>query len=243
MKFCYPGSELELFSTASRWKQYVAALVAPYVAGPVLDVGAGIGAHVPYLFKPEIREWLCLEPDQELASRLTGRIVRGELPSACRVFNGVLDQLDNDKHFRTILYFDVLEHVSDDRTELANAAGRLSNGGALIVLAPAHQFLFSEFDRAIGHYRRYGSQSLKSLAPPECRLVLYRMLDSLGFFASLANRLILHSETPTPKQIRFWDQALVPLSRHLDRYLRYQVGKSVLAVWRMTATQARGCVR
>jgi hypothetical protein len=240
MTLCYPGGELELFAAATNWKRYVATLVAPYVVSPVLEVGAGIGAHVPFLFKPAIQDWCCLEPDRRLASHIADRIAHRELPAACRVVNGTLDRLDTSDLFGTVLYLDVLEHIADDRAELARATTRLADGGSLIVLAPGHQFLFSEFDRAIGHYRRYGAEALRSLAPPQCRLVCCRMLDTAGFFLSLGNRVLLRSASPSPQQIAFWDKAVVPLSRVLDRCLGYRFGKSVLAVWTKTSGPATG---
>jgi SAM-dependent methyltransferase len=235
MNFSYPGTELELFAAATNWKNYVAAMAAPFVGNSVLDVGAGIGTNVLFLSKPCIQDWLCLEPDQRLASQIARRIARGELPASCRVVNGTLEQLDEPARFATVLYLDVLEHIADDRAEMAKAASFLANGGSLIVLAPAHQFLFSAFDGAIGHYRRYSAQSLMALAPPGCRLISCRMLDSAGFFASLANRLVRRSVAPSPRQVAFWNRVLVPFSRRVDPCLGYRFGKSILAIWTTTS--------
>jgi hypothetical protein len=231
MNLCYPGTELELFAAATNWKSYVAALVGPYIGETVLDVGAGIGGHVPFLFKPGVRDWVCLEPDLELASRIARRIAEGELPAACRVVSATLDQINEVERFSTILYLDVLEHIAEDRMELAKAASHLAQDGSLIVLAPAHQFLFSAFDGAIGHHRRYNAASLQALSPPECRVAFCRMLDSAGFFASLSNRLLLQSASPSPRQVAFWDKTLVPASRRLDRLVGYRFGKSILIRW------------
>jgi predicted RNA methylase len=85
MNLCHPGTELELFATATNWKRYIAALITPYIGETVLDVGAGIGGHVPFLCRHCVREWVCVEPDAKLASRLARRIADGELPAVCRV--------------------------------------------------------------------------------------------------------------------------------------------------------------
>lgn len=231
MTFCYPGTELELFAAATGWKRYIAALVAPHIGETVLDVGAGIGGHVPFLCASGVKDWVCLEPDEWLASRIGQGIAEGQLPAACRVVNGTIDQLEDLGSYSTVLYLDVIEHIAEDRAELEKAATRLAEGGSLIVLAPAHRFLFSPFDRAIGHHRRYSVAGLQALAPPRCRLVFCRMLDSIGFFASLANRLLLRSTAPSPAQIAFWDKTLVPVSCRLDRCLGYRFGKSVVVLW------------
>jgi hypothetical protein len=236
MNLRYPGSELELFAGATNWKSYVAELLSPYLGETVLDVGAGIGGHVPFLCRREVREWVCLEPDERLVSQITHRIENGELPAACRVVTGTLEALVGCALFSTVLYLDVLEHIADDRAEMEKAASKVADGGCLIVLAPAHQFLFSSFDSAIGHYRRYSIATLRRLAPSECQLLFCRMLDSAGFFASLANRLLLRSANPTRAQVQVWDSALVPISRRLDRRLGYRFGKSILALWKKTSS-------
>ena len=107
----------------------------------------------------------------------------------------------------------------------------LAPGGSLIVLAPAHPALFSPFDQAVGHYRRYTGTTVARIAPAEVRLERLAYLDSVGIAVSLVNRLLLRRAIPTARQVRIWDRALVPLSTVLDPLLRFRLGKSVLAVW------------
>jgi SAM-dependent methyltransferase len=156
------------------------------------------------------------------------------LPDSVRVEVGTIRGLE-EASFDTILYVDVLEHIEDDRGELERAAARLRPGGRLVVLAPAHQWLFSPFDSAIGHFRRYTKRSLRELAPPGLELTRLRYLDSVGLLASGANRFLLKSSSPNLGQIRFWDRVLVRASRMVDPLLAYSVGKSVLSVWSFEA--------
>jgi SAM-dependent methyltransferase len=228
----YLGGELDLFADASRWKAYFAGVLRRFIGGRVLDVGAGIASNVPFLDNEAVAEWTCLEPDPELARRIERQIAGGTLPARCRVSLGTTASLDAASRFDTILYIDVLEHIADDAAELARARGHLAAGGHLVVLAPAHEFLFSPFDAAIGHYRRYARKRLMRLGPPQAALVLCAMLDSAGLFATLANRAVLSQRMPTRRQIAFWDQRLVPLSRRLDPLLGRRFGKTIVAVWR-----------
>jgi SAM-dependent methyltransferase len=62
---------------------------------------------------------------------------------------------------RAIVLLDVLEHVSDPVLVLRNAKTVLHQNGAIIVTVPAYQFLFSDWDRALGHYRRYTASLLR----------------------------------------------------------------------------------
>jgi SAM-dependent methyltransferase len=232
MSFVYVGTELDLFATAERWKSYVRRQVGPFLGRQVLEVGAGHGGTTRALCDNEPERWVCLEPDSSLADRLISSISGGELPDCCEARIGTLADLDEGDRFDTILYMDVLEHIADDCAELARAAEYLREGGCLIVLSPAHQWLFTPFDEGIGHFRRYTKHALKAAAPDGLILARLVYLDSVGMLASLGNKLVLKSAMPSANQIAVWDRLMVPLSRLADPIFGYSLGKSVLAVWR-----------
>ena len=235
----YAGTELELFAGAGNWKSYWADMIRPYLSGRVLEVGAGIGSNIPLLHGDSISGWTAIEPDDRLASEIRRKRDDGLLPASCDIVTGTVADLADGLEYDTILYIDVLEHIPGDAEELRRAARHLAPGGHLIVLSPAHQYLFSPFDAAIGHVRRYSRQGLVRLAPPSCRLMSVRMLDCAGFFLSLANRAIMRSSMPTQSQIAVWDRFFVPVSRCLDGLLAFRFGKTVVAVWRKAPSANR----
>jgi SAM-dependent methyltransferase len=228
----YPGGELELFARAENWKDYFATLLGPYLTGDVLEVGAGLGATTRRLCDGRQRTWLCLEPDRAMASRLAAAVADGALPRCCQARAGTVRTLPPAARFDAVLYIDVLEHVEDDAAELAAAARVLRPGGVLIVLAPAHAWLYSPFDRAIGHHRRYTRRSLERVAPRGLHRLVLRYLDSVGLLASAGNRFVLRRSLPTARDIARWDRLMVPLSRRLDPWLGFRIGKSVVGIWR-----------
>jgi SAM-dependent methyltransferase len=227
-KFAYIGQELEIFAQALNWKRYFARHIAPYIRGDVLEVGAGIGANLQIFAHLDFQRWTSLEPDRRLLEQL-----RDSLPDRARwePVAGTLEDLPG-RSFDAILYLDVLEHIEDDSAELRRAAEHLRPSGALIVLAPAHPWLFTPFDAAVGHFRRYTKRTLAAAAPPELRRERLIYLDCAGLAASLANRLVLKRAMPTSAQIQTWDRAIVPVSRFLDPLLAHRAGKSVLGIWR-----------
>lgn len=231
MTWEYEGCELGLFADAVNWKAYVARHLAPHVTGRVLEVGAGIGSNITNLTNDRVREWVALEPDPRLTAEIERKCRAGELPAYCGTLTGTLEDIPSQERFDTILYVDVLEHIDGDRSEVDKAARLLAPGGRLVILAPAHQFLYSAFDRSIGHFRRYNMGSLRDLSPARCRVARLFMLDSGGFFLSLANRVILRSAMPTKAQIAVWDQMVVPISRITDRLSGFCFGKTVVIVW------------
>jgi SAM-dependent methyltransferase len=233
----YVGQELHLFAQARNWKAYLAALLRPHLVGRVLEVGAGLGATTGALCDGRQTEWRCLEPDPAMARALAADVAAGRLPPCCRASAGTIADLPAASRFDAILYVDVLEHVEDDRAELAQAAARLTPEGVLVVLSPAHPWLYSPFDAAIGHWRRYTRRSLAAVAPGGLQLMSLQYLDSVGLCASAGNRLLLRRAAPTPAMISLWDRWLVPLSRRFDPWFRFRLGKSVLAVWRLAGLE------
>jgi 2-polyprenyl-3-methyl-5-hydroxy-6-metoxy-1,4-benzoquinol methylase len=231
-QFQYAGKELELFAHAVNWKAYLRAAMGPFITGDVLEVGAGIGATMRALRHGRERSWTCLEPDPAMAAELR-RQTSAETEQTT-VVAGTLADLAPDARFDTILYVDVLEHIEDDAGEVRRAAERLRAGGHLLVMSPAHQVLYSPFDREIGHFRRYNAAGLRALTPAGTPLVSLRYLDATGLLLSAANRLLLRSRMPTLAQVLTWDRRFVPISRRLDPLLGHAVGKSILAVWRRT---------
>jgi SAM-dependent methyltransferase len=203
----------------------------PALHGDVLEVGAGIASNTSLMMRPEVRRWYCLEPDRSLLDRLRERIGADPALARCHAVGGTVAELDPAQRFDAILYIDVLEHIEADSEEMQKAAAHLAPGGVLVVLSPAHGWLYTEFDRAIGHCRRYSKASLARVSPPGTTLRRLFYLDAVGMLASAANRMFLKQSMPNAGQIRFWDRVLVPCSRIVDPITFHAIGKSVVGVW------------
>ena len=228
----YIGTELELFQQATNWKQYWMQAISPYIGVNLLEVGAGIGANTGILLsKFDFIETIkCVEPDPLLSTQIQNNISENLRPK-CSVHTGFSSEIEPTELFDTILYIDVIEHIENDRLELENVKNLLKPNGHLIVLVPAYQYLFSEFDKAIGHYRRYNKSMLRFSAQTE--LVEKRMfyLDSVGFFASLMNKHLLNQKHPTKDQILLCDKVMVPSSKIFDTLIGRSFGKSLIGIW------------
>jgi 2-polyprenyl-3-methyl-5-hydroxy-6-metoxy-1,4-benzoquinol methylase len=230
-EFFYSGKELDLFALAKNWKSYLKHEIGEYLVGDVLEVGAGIGGTTTALNDGSARGWLCLEPDFKQAQRLCSRVARSGDNHMPLVVAGSVDALAAKPLFDCILYIDVLEHIDGDRMEIEAAAKLVHPGGHIVVLSPAFQWLFSEFDKSIGHRRRYNKHSLRKLMPAKWLEKKLVYLDSAGILVSLGNVVALRQSLPTHSQIMLWDRVCVPISRALDRLSFGAFGKSILAVW------------
>lgn len=224
----YLGGELELFQYASNWKKYFSKQISPHIKGDVIEVGAGIGANTEFLFNSKISSWTCLEPDSKLASEIPSKA--SNIISKINIVIGTIESIENAK-FDTIIYIDVLEHIKDSRLEIQRAKQRLKINGKLIILVPAYNFLFNEFDKQVGHYRRYNKHLLLSEVNStlKCKRLFY--LDSFGFFASVANKYFLKKTLPSSSNINFWDKILIRISKPMDFITFKSFGKSLIGIF------------
>lgn len=234
-EIAYPGQELDTFANAKNWKAYFRSLLHPYLRGRVLEVGAGIGATTRALWDERVSEWVLLEPDRSFSTRLMDAKRDGSLPARVEINAGSVQDLPEGRLFDTILYIDVLEHIADHAGELRASEKHLAPGGVIVVLSPAWPWLFSEFDRAVGHQRRYTKASLRAVVPPQLRIERLFYADAVGLMFSTANRLLLRQDLPTPAQVKFWDRTAIPVSRLIDPILMRGLGRSIIAVLRKPA--------
>lgn len=133
------------------------ALIADHVdvrsVATVLDAGAGDGWFAAELADDlgptaTITCWDVNYRSADLAAPTGARIVRTATPP--------------ERPFDLVLALDVLEHLDDPDTFLADAIVP-ALGGPLVVSVPAQPWLFSEHDRMLEHRRRYRRRELLDL--------------------------------------------------------------------------------
>jgi len=220
----YPGAELENFDKATIWRKYIFLLIKKFIKGSVLEVGAGIGSFTKN-YKNIPSQITLSEVDNDNFA-----ILKKKFRSTNFNFFNIITKNINKK-FDTIMYLNVLEHIKEDKEELINAFEKLNNNGHLIVLVPAHNKLYSKFDKAVGHFRRYETNFFKQLNIKNSKLIKLIYLDSIGFFLYYLNKVFFKEEVyPTKFKIFLWDKFFTPISYFLDKILMYKFGKNILYV-------------
>ena len=76
--------------------------------------------------------------------------------------------------------FDVLEHLENPEILLNEIFRALKPGGIFICSVPANQWLYSDFDVAIGHFRRYSRKSLSKIII-DSNLTVLKIDNLFGF--------------------------------------------------------------
>ncbi len=220
----YPGKELEVFDKANFWRKYVYLLIRKYLKEVILEVGAGIGSFT-YNYKDNFEDITLTDLDKENITELSKRFEKSKIK-----ITGELT-LNIKKKFNTIMYMNVLEHIKEDEEEIKIALEKLNLNGHLIILVPAHNELYTKFDKEIGHHRRYDISFFKNLKLGKCELKELYYLDCMGYFLYYLNKVFFKEEKyPSKFKIFIWDKFFTPFSIIFDKLLNYKHGKNVLCV-------------
>lgn len=223
--FEYPQIEMCVGQYAVNWKAYFSKSFQKYIKGDVVEVGAGIGANTKFMFTDQVTSWTYLEPDIRFQ-----KSIKESLPVQEYSLHGTTEDLPLHTNYDTAIYIDVLEHIEDSEEEIKRITNKLKTGGKLIILVPAYQFLYTEFDKNIGHYRRYNKERLRKDTKGLRELELF-YLDSVGVLASMVNKLFFNKGQLTKGTITFWDTYMIPLSRILDPIVGRRFGKSLIGIY------------
>ncbi len=147
----------DFFWIRIRW-DLVCSLLPNATGAELVDVGAGTGFLGDLLRArlPEI-SYRYVEPIASLEDSLEERF-------------GAESNLRESESFgaaQFVTLLDVLEHQEDDRLFLRELAAKMEPGAVLILTVPAMPSLWSEWDAALGHFRRYRKLSLRATLPGE----------------------------------------------------------------------------
>ena len=133
----------------------------------ILDVGGGNG-YVSHMIQQMGVRVTLLEPG---TSGVLNALNRGVI----EVIKGTPKTLGmRVGSFEAIGLFDVLEHIENEDEFLQSLNCGLKNQGKLFITVPAHQYLWSNFDVEVGHFRRYNLLSLVSKLEENGFYVIYK---------------------------------------------------------------------
>ena len=115
--------------------------------------------------------------------------------------------------------------------ELKTVYERLKDDGNLIIIVPRHQKLYSNFDKSIGHFRRY-ELNFFQLDLVNLKRKLLISIDSMGYVLYFLNKLFFKDEKfPSKLKIFIWDKIFTPFTIVIDFLTRYKFGKCIIAVY------------
>lgn len=135
-----------------------------------------------------------------------------------------------NKKFDTIVCFNVLEHIKNDEKGLGNLNKLLNPGGHLILILPAHMFLYGSIDKNIGHYRRYDYDRIKKLLKKvKLNLLSIRSINLIGAAGWWFEGKILKKQFINPSKVALFDK-VAPFIFPVEEILKIPIGTSILLV-------------
>ena len=212
------------------------SLAAPYLVGPILEVGAGHGTFTESF--ADFGDVTSVEPDAYAAGLLTERYA--DRSRACRGRSpGTVDDVDAGPAFGTALMINVLEHIADDQGVLRSIKDRLEPSGHLVIWVPAFRLLYSPFDAKLGHVRRYRKREVEAdVRQAGYDVVESRYVNAPGWFSWLLMVRLMRQEPTSATTIKIFDRYLVPPVRWLESRVRMPFGQSVFLVARKSDPEA-----
>jgi len=216
---------LDIFDSAKVWIKYVHFLNRKYYKNDFLEIGAGIGSFTDK-YRRNIKNIFLTEIDKNNLNILKKKY---QNDTNITILESEVTKIS--QKFNTICHFNVLEHIKEDKEEIINCLNRLNKNGYLVILAPAHNELYGNLDREVGHYRRYKKSFFKDLNLSDGKIVKLKYMDCMGYILYYMNKLIYKNETyPSNLKIFIWDKIFTPITILLDFLTAYRFGKNILCV-------------
>jgi glycosyltransferase involved in cell wall biosynthesis len=212
------GGEILLrLNRAPRFSRWMADVIRPYIGSRVLEIGAGIGNLTMHLVPRNVYWATDLNPEY-LGTLERLRNNRPYLRLA-RVDATDASSFPTEQSFDTVIFLNVLEHLTDDAGAMRNVYATLESGGTAVVLVPNGPKLFGTLDEVLGHCRRYTEKQLIAVGQ-SAGFKIERVLkfNRTGVIAWWLNGKILRRTTFGLAQIRLLN-LLTPLFRVLDPWL------------------------
>jgi SAM-dependent methyltransferase len=212
------------------YRRYQYELISPHCGRSVLEVGAGLGEFAAQFTDRERLVVTDVDPgavrllERRFADRPEAEARRLDLAAPPRI----------DPPVESVVAINVLEHFDDDAALLRSLAGLVAPGGSVVLWVPGYQALYGDFDRRVGHFRRYTPSTLADairragLTVEVCRPV--NLLGGVAWWAAVRKG---GTGAPNPRLVAIYDKFVVPVTRVLDRIVPIPFGQSILGVARV----------
>lgn len=221
---------LDVISKADKLNRWMYDTIRPYCQGNILEIGSGIGnisqffvAEKSNIALTDIRDNYCTILRKKFPEHpvLKLDLVHPDFEREYASFLGTFD---------SVFALNVVEHIENDVLAMQNIKKLLKKGGKAIILVPAYQWLYNQFDKELEHYRRYTVSSLRALFSKADFTVLKSWhFNFIGIFGWYVSGKLLRNKTIPEGQMSFYN-VLVPAFKIVDSCVFNKIGLSVITV-------------
>jgi|GEM_PF-96192 len=212
-----------------RYTEYVYQTIQPFIQGSIMDVGCGVGNMTRHFASSHQVCGIDITPaymDEFKKNCPDGQYCIGDISQSQTLIPLA------GKTFKTVLCVNMLEHVKDHEQALRNMARFLAKDGRLVLVVPAHQWLYGSLDRQDLHFRRYQQASAAVLIEKAgLRLEKSFYVNSLGILWWGWSSHVLRKRVHTEKESAIVNKA-VPVIKCIDALTSHSFGLSLVLVAR-----------
>ena len=216
-------------TAAPRYRQWEYELVAPHLGRSVLEVGSGMGHFSERLIESGRERLILSDTEGSSLERLRQRY--SHHPGVEVVALTLPGPVEIGEPVESVVAMNVLEHIEDDVQALRDMAAVVSPGGRIILWVPAYMQLYGEFDRSVGHFRRYTPATMR--AAVEGAGLTVRHLRPVNFLGGIAWWLAVRAgraRAADSRLVWMYDNLVIPVSRTVEGVVPPPFGQSVLCV-------------
>jgi len=223
---------LEVIAQADHFNRWMYDQFKHQLKGEILEIGSGIG-NISKLVIEEGHPITLSDYNEEYCGKLKKKFSQNknvrEIISIDLLhphFESVYADLK--EKFDSIFLLNVIEHIRDDSMAVKNCYYLLKKDGHLILLAPAYSWLYSSFDKQLGHYRRYSLVLLKELLKKE----KFDILSGSYFNFTGMGGWLLFGKFLKQKMLSIGEMTafnkIVPIAKFIDKLVGKKVGLSII---------------
>lgn len=220
---------LETLEEAILYNEWIASKIEDYLGEKNLELGAGMGTIANIILRN-----YCLELVE--LSEHNQKILKARFKNSKNIskISGDILQNQNWNYYNCIYSSNVLEHIPNDEEIILHCFKLLTQGGYFVAIVPAMKILYSEFDKKIGHFRRYNRSDVRRITNKlegegfSVKVIdksFFNPIGALGWFLKMK---LLRKQRIDPKDAMLMN-SIVPFVAWLD-YLPLGFGQSMLIV-------------
>jgi len=217
---------LDELTAAVNYRNVLAGLSLPWLGEHAVEIGSGNGDYASSWVEKGQR----LTVTEALESRLSTLRERFEDNPLIDVAEIRLPS-EMEATYSAAIAYNVLEHIEDDVAALASMRRLVRVGGYVAVIVPAFEIGMSDFDRKIGHFRRYRTSMVaERMRAAGLEPVSVRYINFVGLVMWVLLVRCLHQPPRNSAALRLYDRFVVPVVAALESKVSFPFGQSVFAV-------------
>lgn len=220
---------LNVIEKADLFNKWMYQTITPDCKGKILEIGSGIG-NISQFFIDDNKEIVLSDLRDNycdiLKKKFTNTVLKIDLAEEDFEFK----YADLIGTFDTVFALNVVEHIKDDELAIANCKKLLKSNGTLIILVPAYQFLYNNFDVELEHFRRYTKKTLKKVIQKnQLKIQKSYYFNFIGIFGWYFSGQILKKKTIPEGQMGLFN-FFVPIFKIIDGITLKKMGLSTVCV-------------